>query len=359
MPERQDGSSSRPVVTIYHVAREAGVAPSTVSRAFSRPGRVNSETAKRIRRIADQMGYRTSPLARGLTTARTGMTALVIADITNPFFTDIALGAQEAAAAGGYFMLVIDAQESDRLERAVLEQAMPALDGIVLATSRMSDSAIRMMSKQKPVVVLNRAITDVPCVVPDSALGARRIAEHLRELGHSHITYVAGPEASWTNGMRWRSLRDAAMELELKVHRIGPFTPDVQGGVRAAEELQAQQTSAVVAFNDQVAIGLMRGFARMGVRVPRDVSVVGYDNTFVAGLVTPGLTSVAAPTRAEGSTAMTHLLRMIEGAPGRTGQPVVLPERLVVRASTAPCNRTPSPLPRGTTTGSAAPTRRP
>jgi LacI family transcriptional regulator len=345
MLERENGSPGQKLVTIYHVAREAGVAPSTVSRAFSRPGRVNAETAERIRRVAYEMGYRTRPVARGLTTARTGMTALVIADITNPYYTDIVLGAQEAATVGGYTMLVIDTQESDRRERAALERAMPAIDGIVLASSRMSDSAIRMMSKQKPVVVLNRAITGVPCVVTDNAMGARRVAEHFRDLGHSRITYVAGPEASWSDGMRWRLLREAAVELELKVHRVGPFTPDVDGGVRAAEEVHAHPTSAVVAYNAQIAIGLMREFARTGVRVPQDMSLVGYDNTFVADLVTPGLTTVAAPVRAEGATAMEHLLSMIEGAPGRTGQPVVVPVRLVVRASTAPRGQRPSCLP--------------
>jgi LacI family transcriptional regulator, repressor for deo operon, udp, cdd, tsx, nupC, and nupG len=106
-------------------------------------------------------------------------------------------------------------------------------------------------------------------VVTDNALGARSVAEHFRELGHSHITYVAGPEASWTGGMRWRLLRDVAADMELKVHRIGPYTPDVDGGVRAADEVHAQPTSAVVAYNAQIAIGLMRGFARMGVRVRR------------------------------------------------------------------------------------------
>lgn len=349
MPEREGGSPTQRV-TIYEVAREAGVAPSTVSRAFSRPGRVNSETAERIRRIADEMGYRTNPLARALTTARTYMIALVIADITNPFFSDIVLGAKAAATASGYTMLLIDAQESDQRERAALERAMPAIDGIILATSRMSDSAIRMMSKQKPVVVLNRAIADVPCVVTDNARGARRIVEHLGELGHDRITYVAGPEASWADGMRWRSLREAAVELELKVRRIGPFTPDVDGGVQAAEEVHAHPTSAVVAYNDQMAIGLIRGLYSMRVRVPQHVSVVGFDNIFAADLVTPGLTTVAAPMRAEGATATRHLLTMIEGAPGRTGPPVVLPVRLVVRASTAHRSRKRTSPAWGTTT---------
>jgi LacI family repressor for deo operon, udp, cdd, tsx, nupC, and nupG len=321
--------------TIYHVALEAGVAPSTVSRAFSKPSRVNSDTAERIRQVAERLGYRTNPLARALTTSRTGMIALVIADITNPVFTEMVRGAQQAATDAEYTTVLIDSQESDRRERAALERALPSVDGIVLASSRMSDSAIRMFSKQRPVVVLNRAIADVPCVVTDNPRGTRRAAEHLGELGHDHITYVSGPEASWPNGIRWRSLLEAGMELELRIRRIGPFSPTIEGGEAAAEELRARPATAVVAYNDQVAIGLIRGLTRLGVKVPDDVSVIGYDNIVAADIVTPRLTTVAAPMFAEGTAATTHLLAMIDGTPARTGHPMVLPSRLIVRESTA------------------------
>lgn len=339
MPDHTRPPGTR--VTIYDVASEADVSPSTVSRAFSRPSRVNSETAERIRQVAERLGYRTNPLARALTTSRTRMIALVIADITNPVYAEIVRGAQEVAADGEYTTVLIDAQESDRLERAAVERTMSTVDGIVLASSRMSDSAIRMVAKQRPVVVLNRALADVPCVVTDDPRGVRRAAEHLGELGHDHITYVAGPQASWPNGVRWRSLLEAGMELEIKVRQIGPFSPTMAGGERAAQELCARPSTAVLAFNDQMAIGIIRGLSRMGVDVPGDVSVVGFDNILAADIVTPGLTTVAAPLFAEGSAATRHLLTMIEGAPGHTGRPMVLPVRLVVRDSTAV--RNPSP----------------
>jgi LacI family transcriptional regulator, repressor for deo operon, udp, cdd, tsx, nupC, and nupG len=290
----QDGRAVRPV-TIYDVARVAGVAPSTVSRAFSRPGRVNAGTAERIREIAAALGYRTTPLARAVPGRPTRMIALVVADIANPVFAAIVRGAQEAAAERGYVLLLADAQEDDRRERAAIERSLPSVDGVVLASSRMSDSGIRMMAKQKPVVVLNRSIPDVPCVMPDYARGLRLAAEHLGDLGHERVTYVAGPAASWADGKRWRSLREAAGELHLGLRRIGPFPPDVDGGVRAAVEFGAQPTSAVVTYNDQLAIGFVRGLTARGVRVPDEVSVVGFDNILAADLVTPGLTTVAAP----------------------------------------------------------------
>ncbi|MBM0231323.1 LacI family DNA-binding transcriptional regulator [Micromonospora sp. STR1_7] len=339
MPDHTSPPDKR--ATIYDVAAEANVSPSTVSRAFSKPSRVNSETAERIRQVAERLGYRTNPLARALTTSRTHMIALVIADITNPVYAEIVRGAQEAAMSGEYTTVLIDAQESDRLERAAIERAMSTVDGIVLASSRMSDSAIRMFAKQRPVVVLNRAISDVPCVVTDNPRGVRRVAEHLGELGHDHITYVSGPQASWPNGTRWRALLEAGMELEIKVRQIGPFSPTIEGGERAAVELFARPATAVLAFNDQMAIGLIRGLNRMGVDVPGDVSIVGFDNIPAADIVTPGLTTVAAPLYAEGSAATRHLLTMIRGAHGHTGRPMVLPVRLVIRRSTA--TRNPSP----------------
>lgn len=339
---------SRPA-TIYDVAREAGVAASTVSRAFSRPGRVNAATAERIRQVADALGYRANPLARALSTARSHMIAMVVSDVANPFYSEIIRGAQSAASQAGCTLVLTDAQESDLVERTSLERALPVVDGIVLGGSRMSDSAIRMIAKQKPVVVLNRAVVDVPCVVPDNAGGMHRVVEHLSGLGHHSLTYVAGPEASWADGMRWRSLLELAADLQLKVRRIGPFSPDVPGGVRAAEELAPALPTAVIAYNDQLAIGLMRGLGSRGVEVPRHVSVVGFDNIGAAELVTPGLTTVAAPLHLEGVTATRHLLAMIEGTAGGAGNPMVLPVRLVERGSTAQRRRNRTSPASGTT----------
>jgi LacI family repressor for deo operon, udp, cdd, tsx, nupC, and nupG len=327
--------------TIYDVARVAGVAPSTVSRAFSRPGRVNSDTAQHIREVAEELGYRVNPIARALSTQLTRMIALVVSDITNPFYFEIIRGAEEAAAAAGYTMILSDTRESDVLERQALERAMPAVEGIVLASSRMSDSGIRMTAKQKPLIVLNRAITDVPSVVTDNARGARRALEHLAELGHEAVTYVAGPDASYADGQRWRALLEACHELDLQVRRVGPNPPTVGAGARAVGQLNLSTTSAVIAYNDQLAIGLMRGLDSARVRVPRDISVIGFDNVLLAELVTPGLTTVAAPLKLMGATAVQHLMVSMGGARAdRREQAIVLPTTLVVRASTAQRTRT-------------------
>ncbi|MEU3306700.1 LacI family DNA-binding transcriptional regulator [Nocardiopsis sp. NPDC055551] len=322
--------------TIYDVAEAAGVSPSTVSRAFSRPGRVNAETAERIRRVAHDLGYRVNPLARSLPVERTSMLALVVADATNPFHFDIIRGAQDAATKAGYTVLLTDTRESDLLERQALERTLPMVEGIVLASSRMSDSTIRVTAKQRPMVVLNRVVTGVPSVVTDISSGARRAIDHLRGLGHDRFTYVAGPEASWTDGMRWRELREAARGAGPKVRRIGPFPPTLEGGVEAGRALRREPTSAVIAYNDLLAIGLMGELLGHGHRVPEDFSVIGFDDIFGAQLVTPGLTTVAAPLYQIGSTAVGHLLAVLNGARPQTETPLVVPTSLIRRRSTGP-----------------------
>lgn len=337
MAEQLDIGQRTP--TIYDVARAAGVAASTVSRAFSRPGRVNAETAARIRKIAADMGYRTNPLARALLTGRTSVIALSIADITNPYYFGIIRGAQAAAIDAGYTMLLANAQESDRLEREALDRSIGMVDGIVLTSTRMSDTAIRKTAKLRPLIVLNRVVAGLPSVVTDHRHGMREAVAHLTELGHTWMTYVAGPEAAWADSVRWQALREIATERELRVHRIGPHPPTVAGGVAAAEDFRRQPTGAVIAYNDLMALGFMQGLTALGVKVPADVNVIGFDNIFGTELVSPGLTTVAAPLHTLGATAVRQLLAVIGGAPPETGEPVMLPTRLVIRGSTGSFRR--------------------
>jgi LacI family transcriptional regulator len=325
----------RRVPTIYDVATACGVAPSTVSRAFSRPGRVNAETAARIRQVAEEMGYRANPLARALPTGKTSLLALVVSDVTNPFYFEIIRGAEIAATEADYTLLVADVHESATAERKALERALPLVEGVVLGTSRMSDSAIRVMAKQRPTVVLNRVLTDIPSVITDNARGARRAVEHLAELGHRSLGYVAGPEASWADGMRWRAMREAAEELSIRVHRFGPYAPTLTGGGQAAASVASSGVTGIVAYNDLVAIGLMRGLAAIGIRVPRDVSVVGFDDIFGAELCSPALTTVAAPLQALGRLAVQTLLHGMRSRTPPEVRPALLPAQLVVRESTA------------------------
>ena len=210
------------------------MSPSTVSRTFSRPGRVSSRTARHVRTVAERLGYRAEEIYRPMTPSRTKTIGLAISDVTNPFYFPIIRGAETAAAAAGYTLLLADAQESDRVEREMLSRALPLIEGLVIASSRVSDTDLRTLAKTVPVVVLNRAVHGLPSVIPDTGRGVRRAVEHLAELGHRTITYIAGPDASWVNGARWRAVSEAALELHLSERRIGPFAPTVEGGRQAA-----------------------------------------------------------------------------------------------------------------------------
>jgi len=320
--------------TIYDVARAAGVATSTVSRALSSPGRVSFRTAEHVRKVAAEMGYQSGTMERVLPEQRTALLAMVVADITNPVFHGMIRGAERTAVHAGYTMLVVETQESEQGEREALRRVGPAVDGIVLTSSRMSDNAIRAVAKRKPTVVLNRMVGQVPSVATDNVKAVKQAAEHLGDRGHDTITYLSGPEASWADGMRWRGLREAGYELELKVRRIGPSLPTMRGGAAAAQEWLRSPTSAVLAYNDLLAIGFIQAVIAAGRRVPEDVSVVGFDNILDSELVRPRLTTLAAPLVSLGSAAVNHLLTNGRRETPASTEPVLLPARLVVREST-------------------------
>ncbi|MDA8438329.1 MAG: LacI family DNA-binding transcriptional regulator [Propionibacterium sp.] len=336
MSERSGTPTGHGSVTIYDVAREAGVSVSTVSRAFSRPGRVSAETARLVHEVASRLGYRSQAIYRTPRATKTGMLGLLVSDVTNPFYFGIIRGAELAAHRAGVSITLVDSQESRSLERRLVEHTLPTVDGLIVASSRVSDTDLRAVGKQVPIVILNRHVSGLPCVLPDTRSGMQQAVDHLVGLGHRRMAYLAGPPTSWADGQRWRTFRDACLGLGIANHRCGPVSPTVRGGEDAADEVLRDPVTAVVAYNDLVAIGLMRALIRRGVRVPADISVVGFDNTFASDLVTPGLTTVAAPLTALGEQAVRAVLHPTDPTSRTSDAPVSLPVRLVVRASTGP-----------------------
>jgi LacI family transcriptional regulator len=323
-------------VTIYDVAREAGVHPSTVSRAFARPGRVSSQTAARVHEVAERLGYRQDVPFRLTGQSRSHLICLVVSDITNPYYLGIIRGAEQAAAAADFSLVVTDGRESATHERQVLRRNLPGSDGIIITSSRLSDNELRGLAREVPLVVVNRRVPGLPCVHPDNARGIRRAVEHLASLGHTTIGYVAGPSASWADGARWRAVREACHELMLTDVRVGPVVPTMAGGRAAAKEIVRRGLTAVQTYNDMVGIGVLRGLRELGVDVPGQVSVVGFDNTLPADLVTPGLTTVAQPVMVLGETAARAVIAQVGGEAASRELTQVLPVRLVERASTGP-----------------------
>jgi DNA-binding LacI/PurR family transcriptional regulator len=316
------------------VARIAGVATSTVSRALSNPGRVSFKTAEHVRKVAEEIGYRSAALERALPVQRTMMLAMIVADIDNPVFHGMIRGAERTAMHASYTMLLVETQESEHTEKEALSRVLPVVDGVVLTSSRMSDASIRDAAKHSPLVVLNRIVGQIPSVASDNMKAMRKASEHLAEAGVGEITYLAGPEASWSDGMRWRGLRAAGLELNLMVRRIGPNIPTMAGGRLAAAKWLATQTRGVIAYNDQLAIGFIQAVLLAGCRVPEDVCVIGFDNIVNSSLAEPRLTTIAAPLVSLGSAAVNRLLKRSWHEQAELAEPVLLPTRLVVRDTT-------------------------
>jgi LacI family transcriptional regulator len=325
--------------TIYDVAQAAGVNPSTVSRAFSRPGRVSARTAQLIQRVADELGYRRQEVVPVHRPSATKILGLSVADVTNPFNFRLIRGCQTAAASAGFVMILSDSQESEELERDLLRRQLPLVDGMVIASSRLSDKELRGVARQVPTVVLNRRLSGVTSIVPDALSGVRQAVDHLVSLGHDHICYLAGPEASWADGARWSAVRDLARERRLIEHRVGPNHPTIKGGRIAAQTVRSRGYSAVIAYNDVMAIGVVKGLVERGLSVPGDVSIIGFDNIFASELVTPGLTTVASPLTAIGEAAVRHLVGELGGP--KPSEPFLasMPMKLIVRESTGPAPR--------------------
>lgn len=322
-------------VTIHDVARAAGVAASTVSRAFSHPDRLSDATRERVLELAGSLGYRPHPIAQALPRGRTSTLALLVPDVTNPFFFGLIRGAQRRAAAAGYTLVLVDTSESAATEGTHLEHLAGAVDGFVLASSRLPDARLRAVVADHPVVAVNRTVAGAPSVVLDNAHGMRQAAEHLASLGHERLAYLSGPASSWSDRSRWNALRAVVPKLGMDVVRLGPFPPTVDGGAVAADATLGADRTAVLAFNDLMAIGAMRRLRDRGCTVPDRLSVVGCDDIFGADLCDPPLTTLAADIEEAGRTAVDLLLAGGVAEAARQER-VVLPVQLRIRGSTAP-----------------------
>ena len=329
MEPRHDGR-----VTIYDVAAAAGVAPSTVSRTFTRPGRVSAATAAHVREVAARVGYPSKDRAEAPASAR--MLAALVSDIGNPFYAGIFRGAQLTAADAGYEVMLLDTRESGRRERSVLERVLPLVDGVVVASSRMPDASLRVVGRKVPLILVNRELRGLPSIASDNAGGVREAMEHLRDQGHGQVVYVHGPETAWSDGIRAAAVRDAAAALGMEATTIGPFLPTFEGGWAAAMQLGRRGPSSVIAYNDLMAIGLLQGLRSLGRAAPRDVSIVGFDDIPAGRLLTPALTTVAPPARALGAGAVADLLARISGTRPPEPPARLLPTRLIVRGTTGP-----------------------
>lgn len=324
------------VVTIRDVARAAGVSPSTVSRALATPEQVTASNRDRVRRAADELGYRPNRAARGLTTGRTSNLGLIVPDLANPFFPGVVKGVQARAREADLAVLVADTDEDVDAEVSLARGLIKQVDGLVLCSTRMSAQDLRDLATQMTVVLLHRREPGLPAVTVDNADGMRQAVAHLRALGHRRIGYVAGPANSWSNLERLHGLRTAASTEQVELVEIGSFPPHFESGVAAADLVLADGLTAVVAYNDLVAFGLINRFHARGVAVPDQISVVGCDDVVLSTMSNPPLTTVALPKEQAGRAAVGLLIKLFEEPATAEPAHLELATQLMVRGSTGP-----------------------
>lgn len=318
--------------TIYDIARVTGVNPSTVSRALNIPGRVNAKTAQRIRDAAAALDYRTNPMARSLPTGMTNTVGLVMSDITNPVYFDLIRGAGRAAEDEGYTLVLAESQESPELEAQTVQRLLASVDGLVLVGTRLPEGDIRAAAVRKPVVLVNRAVSGLPSVIPDVLPGIRHALNHLHALGHRFVAFLSGPANSWMNSLRWEVILAEALDRGMSIVEIGPGQPTVDGGQKGLRRIRAAGATAVLAYNDLMAIGLLTACQEADISVPEELSIVGFDDIFGSAFTSPPMTTIRTPVGLAGEHAVRRLVQSVRGHDELA--PMELLTELVARGST-------------------------
>jgi LacI family transcriptional regulator len=327
---------------IKEVARRAGVSLGTVSNVLNRPQSVSPQTRDRVLQAIDELGYVRNDSARHLRAGRSRTVAIVVLDVSNPFFTDVVRGAEEAVEQAGGMLIVCNSGEDAARERrhldAVEEQRCRGL--LITPVGDGHQKRLeRMIKRGIPVVLVDRGSgSPNRCSVSvDDVLGGRLAAQHLLECGHRRIAFVGGPLSIQQVADR----RDGAAE-SLAAHggfsMLATRSLTVDAGREAAEQIcampAARRPTAVFCANDLLALGMLQGLMAGGLRVPHDVAIVGYDDIDFAAASAVPLTSVRQPREQLGRTAAQLLLEEADNT-GRHGhRHVVFQPQLIVRQST-------------------------
>lgn len=321
--------------TIRQVAAAAGVSVATASRALSGSTVVVEGTRQRVLQVAAALDYTPSRLARSLVTGLTGNVGVIVPDITNPFFAPFLAELEATLAALDIGLLIGNSQESPGREHELVRRMSTQVDGLVLASSRMSDEQIRSVTGRRPVVLVNRRLAAGPPrperlaeVVIDVDPGLAAAVHHLHALGHTGLTYVDGPAGSWSAAQKRAALQRCCAEVAMPLAVVGTQRPDFAAGRQVGAAIVTRGATALVTYNDQVALGVLSACYEAGVEVPGWVSVIGCDDSLPAGLARPSLTTIDCSARDLGGLAAAAILN-----PG-SGSADTVSTRLVVRGST-------------------------
>lgn len=323
-------------VTLADVAKAAGLSASTVSRALSNPDKVNAGTRVRVRKVAQTMGYVPNRVVRPRKALRSDLIGLIVPDIADPVFPPIIKAVQARATNKGKTLLIADVDEygSDEIQRAKVMH--PRVAGLIVASPRTRDERLAELAALQPIVFINREVPGAAGVLIENSEGMREAVEHFTALGHRRVGYLGGPRRSWSNLQRQHAVRQACIGQGVELVEFGPFEPQIQAGVRAADLVHAARITAVIAYDEMIALGLMTRLNERGVRAGRDISVIGIDDSPMSGMAYPTLTSIHVPGAEAGAAAVDLVLDLADAAMASTTPLIHLETRLVVRGSTSP-----------------------
>ena len=338
MARNPESSALAQVVTLAMVAEAAGVSPSTVSRILTGNARVSDDKRKSVEEAIARLHYQPNVLARGLAQGRTLSIGVLTQDINSPFYGEALRGIEDALAGTGIVPLFVSGHwnvqdEAERMAHLLSRR----VDGIVVLTGRLTDEQIREYAKRVPIVVTGRHLKGhhIASMRVDDFKGAYRATRHLIELGHRRIAHIAGPQdhadsVERLRGYR-RALEEAGVAFEPKLVAYADFH-EPSGVLAINQLLEARQSfSAVFASNDQTAYGARLALYQHNIRVPEDVSLIGFDDLPGSRYVIPPLSTIHQPVYELGQAAARVLLKLIEGGKSRA----TLPEpQLVAREST-------------------------
>jgi DNA-binding LacI/PurR family transcriptional regulator len=332
-------------VSIKDIARVAKVSHPTVSRALRLSPLVNPKTASRIQRIARDMGYRPSAVARSLVNRETRAFGVVVTTVTDPFIAEFVSVVEEMANDRGYSIVLANCNADPEREIKVVHSLHEQrVDGLLVMASRVGALYMPVLSKLKVPIVLvdNQHPGDfVQSVLIDNEAGTRKVTSHLIELGHARIAYIGdqfGFQSETERSSGYRQALEAAslpVRSELMVQGNGK----IEGGIAAMESLLAllETPTAVVCYNDMTAIGALHVIQQHDLHVPDDISLVGFDDVSLASYLYPPLTTVRQPKIEMGRAAVEILIQLVQGSP--VTAPIICAGELVVRKSSAPPRR--------------------
>ncbi len=327
--------------SIKDIARLASVSHSTVSRALAGSSLVNPDTADKIRKIADQTGYRPSAAARSLVTSRSATIGVVVTTIADPFAAEAVLGIEDAANEHNYSVILANSNaQPEREVKVVRSFEERRVDGIIVTSSRVGASYAETLSRTRmPIVLLNNQHPSefIHSVMIDNFAASRELTGHLLALGHRRIAYVGDRYGYQSDTERYGGYRSALESAGLKVEpqyvMLGDGKPEEGGAAAAALMALKPRPTAIFCYNDMTALGAMAEIAARGLKVPEDVSITGFDDLFFAKYTAPPLTTVRQPMREMGRMALETLVLLCDG--GEPQHNVQARGEVIVRQSTA------------------------